>query len=309
MNNAIDNFLCCARCKGCLSRNGKFLTCWKCGEKYLIKNKLIERISSLSMDLELTAKKWDELYKKQLMNRKYLFEYKNYCDNYLSDTYSQLNNEKEIGKTIVYLEIGCGPFFLGNEIAKKAKFVLGIDICSAALKIANSLLKKNKIKNYLLIQGNILNMPIKAEKIDLIYGGGVIEHFKDTQKCANELYRVLKKDGVAFNTVPYLNVSAITYRQIWGNIPNLIILRQIAEFIHIKLLKGRHMIFGYELSFLAYTLHKIFKVAGFRHVKIDKFTVKLVFDFIPFKSFKKILAHLACNSRLFWPIIKVIAYK
>ena len=93
--------------------------------------------------------------------------------------------------------------------------------------------------------------------------------------------RVLKKEGVSFNTAPYLNIGSLTYRQIWGNIPNFPILKQLAEFIHIKLLKGQHMIFGYEFSFLGSTLKKFHKKAGFEKIYVDKFKVKLAFDFVP----------------------------
>jgi ubiquinone/menaquinone biosynthesis C-methylase UbiE len=165
------------------------------------------------------------------------------------------------------------------------------------------------IKNYLLIQGNILKMPIKSEKIDFIYGGGVIEHFKKTQQSINELYRVLKKNGVSFNTVPYLNLSSLTYRQIWGNIPNFPVLKQIAEFIHIRLLGGRHMIFGYEFSFLGSTLIKLHKKAGFSEIYIDRFRTKLVFVFVHNDFFKKKLLWLADNNRLFWPMVKVVGRK
>ena len=185
--------------------------------------------------------------------------------------------------------------------------IIGIDFCLSALKIAKKLLDKKGITNYLLIQGDILKMPLKNSSIDFIYGGGVIEHFKNTQSCINELFRVLKVNGVVMNSVPYLNIGSI-YRQIFGNIPNIIILKQIAEFIHIKLLNGKHMIFGYEMSFLATTLKKIYKKAGFNKISVNKFEFELAFDFVP-NSLKKPFVWLANNSRFFWPMIKVVSKK
>ena len=158
------------------------------------------------------------------------------------------------------------------------------------------------------MQGNVLKMPIKRDSIDFVYGGGVIEHFKDTQKSVDEIYRVLKPRGVSFNTVPYLNLGSLTYRQIWGNIPNLPVLKQIFEFVHIKLLRGRYMVFGYELSFLGSTLRKIHKKLGFRNVTVSKFKIALVFEFLP-AFFRKPMKWLAQNCRLFWPMIKVIGVK
>ncbi|GAH68729.1 unnamed protein product, partial [marine sediment metagenome] len=260
-------------------------------------------------DLELSIKKWDEFYQEQLKDKSYVEKRNDYVESFFEDTYQQLNECRKLNKNLAYLEIGCGQMFLGQEIADQCQLVIGVDFCPSALRVAKKMLEAKGIKNYLLIQGDILSMPIKTNSIDLIYGGGVIEHFKDTHRCVNELYRVLKKDGVSFNTVPYLNLGSLTYRQIWGNIPNLPILRQIAEFIHIKLLKGKYMIFGYELSFLGSTLKRIHRKAGFKKVYVDKFRVKLSFDFVPGKFLKKICGKIANSNKLFWPMIKVIAQK
>jgi hypothetical protein len=119
---------------------------------------------------------------------------------------------------------------------------------------------------------------------------------------------LLKPGGISFNTVPCLNLGALIYRQIWGNIPNFPILKQIAEFIHIKIFRGKYMRFGYELSFLPSTMINIHKRAGFKKVKIDKFDTKLVFEYFP-KFFRPHLEKIANSSKLFWPMIKVIAEK
>ncbi len=302
------NYLCCPVCKNDLREIENYLFCRQCKKKYPIKNGIIEMLPNLSKDLELSIKKWDELYYDQLNSGSYYKELENYKKLYLNDTLNQLNSEKNIDKNSAYLEIGCGPFFLGQELAKKARVIIGIDFCPSALRIAKKLLDEMKISNYLLIQGDILDLPIKNNSIDLIYGGGVIEHFENTQKSVNELFRVLKNNGVSFNTIPYLNLGSLTYRQLWGNIPNVPILKQLAEFIHIKLLGSKHMIFGYEMSFLASTLRKIHKRAGFNDIKVDNFKVKIQFDFLP-DFVKPFFIWLATNSRLFWPMVKVIGKK
>ena len=119
------------------------------------------------------------------------------------------------------------------------------------------------------------------------------------------MYRVLKNGGVSFNTVPYLGTL---YRQVWGNIPDLPVLKQLAEFIHIMLLRGKHMTFGYEMSFLPYRMKKVHRQAGFNEVKIDRFDVELVLEYIP-GFMARPLAWLANNSRLFWPMMKVVGTK
>ena len=263
---------------------------------------------NLNFDIKLSREKWNEIYQNQSQIEKLYNDYSEYWEKYGKDTYYQLNSSKKIDKEIIYLEIGCGTFFLGQKLAKKCRLVIGIDFCYQALEMAKKMLDQEGITNYLLIQGDISNLPIKTNRIDLIYGGGVIEHFKNTQICLNELYRVLKNNGISFNTVPYLNIGSLTYRQIWGNIPDFPILRQTAEFIHLKLLKGRHMIFGYEKSFPGYTLKKLYQKAGFRKIKVEKFTVRLTFEFIPALA-RKTFVRLANSSKLFWPMVKVIGKK
>ena len=308
-NKEILNYVRCPLCKKELVVNKGQLVCQYCDRKFSILNSnTISLLPESILSGKLSLERWERLYQKQFENGSYREAAKNYQRDYLEDTIAQLNEAKTIIPSTIFLEIGCGQMFLGQEIAKKAKLVIGIDFSPTALKIADKVFQKQEIKNYLLILGDIQQMPIKEKSVDLIYGGGVIEHFKNTQKCVNELYRVLKTGGASFNTVPYLNIGALTYRQIWGNIPNFPVLKQLAEFIHIKLLKSRYMIFGYEFSFLGFTLKKIHKKAGFKKVKVDKFKVKLVFDFAP-KLFRPLLVKLANSSRLFWPMIKVIGKK
>lgn len=264
-------------------------------------------LPDLNKEIKLSVEKWDKRYKEQLKNKTFYVDRGNYMKMYYEDTYRQLNEVKKI-KGNVYLEIGCGPFFMGQQLARQSKLIIGIDFAPSGLKIAKKMLDEKGIKNYLLIQGDILRMPIKENSIDLIYGGGVIEHFENTQKSVDEIYRVLAKKGVSFNTVPFLNLGALTYRQIWGDIPNFPVLKEIAEFVHIKLLKGKHMIFGYGLSFMGSTLRKVHKKAGFKKIIIDKFDANLLLEFLP-KFIRKPFIWIANNSRLFWAMIKVIGTK
>lgn len=306
----IFDYICCPKCKRDLFRRKDSLICKNCRALYTVIDKnILMIIPHLTPDLELSIKKWDEFYRRELLNGRYKKSYKNYMDGFFQNTYDQLDEVKKINKNLIYLEIGCGPFFFGQEIAPKVKLVIGIDFCLTPLKIAKRMFEGKHIKNYLLIQGDIKNMPLWTNTAGLIYGGGVIEHFVDTQKCVDELYRVLKPGGISFNAVPYLNLGALTYRQVWGNIPNFPLLKPLAEFIHIRLLKGRHMIFGYELSFLGTSMEKIHKAAGFRQIKIDKFNINLTFDYIPVRILRRIFDFIANNCRLFWPMIKVIATK
>ncbi len=259
-------------------------------------------------DVRLSLEKWDNYYKEILRNKTYEAEKREYDRRYLKDTFDQIFEYYSLRQNDTYLEIGCGPMFLGQELAKRGLKVIGIDFSLSALTIAKKMLEENGIKNYLLIQADIQSIPLQEETVDLIYGGGVIEHFRDTGSVVSEMYRVLKKGGVCFNTVPELNLGSLTYRQVWGNIPNFPILKQIAEFVHIKLLKKRHMRFGYELSFGRKDLMRIFQKYGFEKVVIRRFKCYLSFKYLKF-SWLKALAQRLSKLELFNPMVFVAAKK
>ena len=57
-----------------------------------------------------------------------------------------------------------------------------------------------------VIQGDILDLKYPDAHFDAYISQGVIEHFEEgPQQALNEAWRVLKPDGLAFITVPYLN--------------------------------------------------------------------------------------------------------
>jgi len=286
---------------------GNFLICKGCGQKYnLIGHCLLRDSETFASDYEFSREKWDNYYRGNCL-KKLEDEENEYLQRHFNEIYKQISEYKPI-KEVVYLEIGCGSMFFGQNIAKDCDLVIGVDFSKVALNTAHKLFKNKGIKNYFLIQADVREMPLRSDCIDLLYGGGVIEHFKDTQACVDELYRVLKPGGVSFNSVPYLNIGSLTYRQIWGNVPNVPILKQLAEFVHMKLLKARHMRFGYEMSFLGSTLKRIHKKAGFRTIVVDKFEVSLVFKSVP-KLLRPLFIRLANSSRLFWPMVKIIGKK
>ena len=303
-----DNLLCCTCCGSFLNldRNDELFRCERCLTEYPIKQDIVVMLPELSRELALSMKKWDDYYRYLLKNDNYKNNREAYMNDYFSDLYGQLNAQKRL-RDIIYLEVGCGPFYFGQGIANECKLVIGIDVSFSALVLAKRMLEEASIENYLLIQGDILDMPLRSLSVDLIYGGGVIEHFKDTQRSVTEMYRVLAEGGVCFNSVPVLNLTTL-YRQFWGNIPDVPILKQAAEFIHITLLKSRHMVFGYELAISSRKLKRIHRAAGFNEVRIERFDTVLQLRFLP-RRLRGIATWLCRHSRLFWPMVKAIGVK
>jgi len=178
-------------------------------------------------------------------------------------------------KPFVYLEIGCGPAFLGKHLLDKYKCIfVGVDLNYNALLQLKRFFEHYKIEQekYVLIESDIRSMPLKDDSIDLVYGGGVIEHIPNTEVVLNELHRILKRDGTSVNSVPALNLFWLT--RFFMSIPNLPLIKKLFETIHINILKEKILskFYGYELSFTQNKLKELHKKAGFKNIKTGCFS-------------------------------------
>lgn len=309
MNKKLYHLLCCPNCKGKFLQTKNRFTCRKCHKNYPLQDGIPDfSLIIQEKEMKLSQTKWNEKYKQE--SKKNISKELDLLDKkFFKSTWDQIVQQHNFKKSDIFLEIGCGTFYLGRALARKGVTVIGIDMSMEALKLAQSVFKKEKIKNYLLVCGNILNMPFKENVFGFIYGAGVIEHFKNSLDSIKELHRVLKKGGVVYNTVPYLNLGSLTYRQVWGNIPRLPILEDLYAFFHMKILGASHMRFGYELSFTQSYLKKIHKKLGFSEVNTGQFNCTLDFDYLKNQHLKKLAIYLAVHSPLFWPMIYVAAKK
>jgi len=249
-----------------------------------------------SQEQGITKQKWKDIHKTRSFR-----EISN--DEKLELKYALLHIKKFLkNRNGLFLEAGCGVSRILPSISKKEIKCVGIDLSGEAIKktILISKLKSTKIK---MVQGDILNLPFKDNNFFFIYSGGVIEHL-NTQKALEELYRCLKPGGMLSATVPCFSLS-YPYLMLRGNIPDLPIIRQFLEFIHIDLLKGKYLKFGYEKSFTPKRIKKLFTKTGFIDIEIGLFETHYplkLFDSIP--KLKSFLSNLAEN-RFFWPMIYV----
>ena len=118
-----------------------------------------------------------------------------------------LNNSN---KESVVLEGGCGLakflFFLHE---KKYTNLIGVDFNEKPLKII-----QNREPIIDVRVGDVKELPVEDESIDLYLSMGVIEHFEEgPQQSLNEAMRVLKKNGILILAVPYQNLYRGTIRK------------------------------------------------------------------------------------------------
>jgi ubiquinone/menaquinone biosynthesis C-methylase UbiE len=105
-------------------------------------------------------------------------------------------------KNIRFLEAGSGDGETAIFMSKLGNKVIGIEIADNFLKMSNKKINRLKIKNIKFIKGDVRKMPFKDNYFDLIFSGGVIEHFNETFESLKEHIRILKKNGHILIGVP-----------------------------------------------------------------------------------------------------------
>ncbi len=116
---------------------------------------------------------------------------------------SKLNLAKYKNKKI--LDAGCGIGFWTRQYSKHNLNVTALDLSVESLKINKISLNLFNL-NASLINGNIEELPFKSCSFDHIVCDGVIHHSPDTEKCIEELHRVLKKEGSLILSLYHRNI-------------------------------------------------------------------------------------------------------
>jgi len=225
---------------------------------------------SLSNEARKSQETWEKIYDFNL--KKLKVDRIDFRDNKLRDHISYICKDYHFTSNTIYLEIGCGPSYIGEYLGKKYHcYFMGIDFNYQVLISLKKYFDEIGLRKYVLVHADINYLPIKPNSVDFIYGGGVIEHFKDTQGILAGLYKILKKNGVAFNTIPAFNLFWLT--RFWNNIPSFMPLKKIFEIIHIRILNYAllNRYHGYELSYTLHRLTKLYKKAKFNDIKSGSF--------------------------------------
>lgn len=100
------------------------------------------------------------------------------------------------GDTVLDLGSGAGnDVFIACGIVGKSGKVIGIDITEQMLAKANANKDILKLDNVEFRYGDIENMPIENDSIDVVISNCVLNLVYDKQRAFSEIYRVLKKGG------------------------------------------------------------------------------------------------------------------
>jgi SAM-dependent methyltransferase len=92
-------------------------------------------------------------------------------------------------------DIGCGDGYLTVEMARWAKNVYGIDRSDEVLERARALAAKRHLGNVQWRKGDLANLPLRDEAVDLALMSQALHHAQDPEEAVAEAVRVLKPGG------------------------------------------------------------------------------------------------------------------
>ena len=100
------------------------------------------------------------------------------------------------GEVVVDLGSGGGfdSFLASNKVGRKGR-VIGVDMTPEMVSKSRDLARKNRYRNVDFRLGEIENLPVADNLVDVIISNCVINLSPNKQRVYDEMYRVLKKGG------------------------------------------------------------------------------------------------------------------
>lgn len=115
---------------------------------------------------------------------------------------SEWINSELSGKRV--LDVGNGPGYWNRVFSKLNVEYFGIDISTSSVELAKISQSIFGLKGKIFVC-NAEDLAFSEESFDYVISEGVIHHTPNTQKCIEEIHRVLKKGGTAVISVYHKN--------------------------------------------------------------------------------------------------------
>lgn len=117
--------------------------------------------------------------------------------------YDGIVKSLELSEDTVILDVGFGNGYLESLIYKKTKCsIYGIDISEDMIKLASEKNRKGiENGNIHLSVGDCCNLEFEDETFDIVTTMNTIYFWNDTIQGLQEIYRVLKGNGVFYNAI------------------------------------------------------------------------------------------------------------
>jgi len=138
-------------------------------------------------------------------------------------------------------DLGAGEGLISQLLANRAESVVCVDNSPKMVEFGSELAKKNGFTNLSYKLGDIEDVPLKDESVDLALLSQALHHAQHPQAAIEEAYRILKPGG------------------------QLIII----DLLEHNFEKARELYADVWLGFSENTLYQLLKDAGFSQVKVD----------------------------------------
>ena len=204
------NMLRCPDCKfsTIMLESPKYLRCENCNEKYYILNKnsanllANKNMSTTKLDIQRfwgdTCKQWYNAFDENL-DQNELEKHLQYMEEMFSYRKHMVVTEMQLEtlQGLDVLEIGSGGGAHSALFQKYGANVMSIDITpERVLSTSKKLSLLNGSKGVAFLS-DAENLPFNNESFDIVYSNGVLHHSENTEKCVEEVYRVLKPNARA----------------------------------------------------------------------------------------------------------------
>jgi ubiquinone/menaquinone biosynthesis C-methylase UbiE len=109
----------------------------------------------------------------------------------------EILGQLELKPDYVVADLGCGSGYFSVPISRKVKKVYGIDVQQEMLDYLDQKVQKQKISNIETVLSHGNDIPLENESVDLLLTVNTLHEFRDKEKTAKEIQRVLKHNGKA----------------------------------------------------------------------------------------------------------------
>lgn len=144
----------------------------------------------------------------------YYFE----CERTLFETFFPELRGKKVFKTDLWDEAKNTRIL--KWAADQGAEVYGLDISFPVVKEALNLFQRSRLAHGIIVS-DLREVAFADESFDCIYSMGTIEHFREYTQALQEMYRVLKRGGIAIVGVPnkwdpFLRPVMVTFLNLWN---------------------------------------------------------------------------------------------
>ncbi|EGT3617390.1 class I SAM-dependent methyltransferase [Clostridium perfringens] len=103
-------------------------------------------------------------------------------------------NSVDINNKVI-ADLGAGTGFISLEIAKRANIVFSVDSSKNMLGELYKAAKDSNLNNIYPINGEVEDLPLFDDSIDLIFMNMALHHVENPGKAIKEIFRILKPGG------------------------------------------------------------------------------------------------------------------